>query len=70
MYQPQEHSLSLGRAELLELQEALKKQKTPARVALRDLTLWPMTPEVVKEMRRVQAEVEASQRKNQWSQPH
>ena len=70
MYQPHEHSLSLGRAELLELNEALMKQNgVAARVALRDLTLWPMTPEVIKEMGRVRAEVEGAQRKTQWSQP-
>lgn len=71
MYQPHEHSLELGRAELMELNEALKKQSgVGARVALRDLTLWPMTPEVIKEMGRVRAEVERAQRKTQWAQPH
>lgn len=70
-YQPDEHSLALGRGELLELHEVLKKQNgVPARIALRDLTTWPMTPDVVKEMSRVRAETEAAQRKNQWSQPH
>jgi hydroxyacylglutathione hydrolase len=71
MYQPLEHSLELGRGPLLELQEALKKQNgTPARIALRDLTVWPMTPEVAKEMGRVRAATEAAQRKMQWAQPH
>jgi len=71
MYQPHEHSLELGRGELLELLEALKKQNgVPARVALRDLTIWPMSPEVSKEMGRVQKEVEEAQRKLQWAQPH
>jgi glyoxylase-like metal-dependent hydrolase (beta-lactamase superfamily II) len=70
-YQPHEHSLELGRGVLLELNEALEKQKgVPARVALRDLTLWPMTPEVIKEMGRVRAETEGALRKTQWSQPH
>jgi glyoxylase-like metal-dependent hydrolase (beta-lactamase superfamily II) len=42
MYQPREHSLELGRGELLELQEVLQKQNgVPARIALRDLTVWP-----------------------------
>ncbi len=41
-YQPYEHSLALGRAELLELNEGLKKLgHTPARVAYRDFTIWP-----------------------------
>lgn len=44
-YQPHEHSLELGRGELLELQEALNKQNgVPARIALRDLTIWPVKP--------------------------
>ena len=70
MYQPHEHSIAMGRAELLELNEALKKQNgVAARVALRDLTLWPMTPEVTQEMGRVRAETEGAQRKTQWDQP-
>ena len=41
-YQPDEHSLELGRGELLELNEALKKLNgVPARVAYRDFTIWP-----------------------------
>jgi hydroxyacylglutathione hydrolase len=41
-YQPDEHPLELGRAELLELNEALKNMKTPKRAAFRDFTIWPM----------------------------
>ena len=41
-YQPDEHSLALGRGELLELNEALKHMKTPKRLAFRDFTIWPM----------------------------
>jgi len=71
MYQPREHSLALGRGELLDLNEALIKQKgVPARIALRDLSLWPMSPEVEREMGRIRAETEAAQRKTQWAQPH
>ena len=41
-YQPDEHSLELGRAELLELHQALKKlRSTPKQVAYRDFTIWP-----------------------------
>ena len=70
MYQPREHSLDLGRAELLELQEALVMQKgIAARLLLRDMTVWPMSPEVRREMRRVQQETESAQRKTQWGQP-
>ena len=40
-YQPDEHSLDLGRGELLELNDALAHMKTPARMAFRDFTIWP-----------------------------
>ena len=69
-YQPSEHSLELGRGELLEVQEALERQKgSPARIALRDLTIWPMSPEVSKEMNRIRMETDAALRKNYWAQP-
>ncbi len=41
-YQPDEHSLDMGRGELLELNEALAHMKTPVRMAFRDFTIWPM----------------------------
>jgi glyoxylase-like metal-dependent hydrolase (beta-lactamase superfamily II) len=40
-YQPDEHSLDMGRGELLELNEALARMKTPVRMAFRDFTIWP-----------------------------
>jgi hydroxyacylglutathione hydrolase len=40
-YQPDEHSLEMGRGELLELNEALSHMKTPVRMAFRDFTIWP-----------------------------
>jgi len=40
-YQPDEHSLDMGRGELLELNDALAHMKTPARMAFRDFTIWP-----------------------------
>jgi len=44
-YQPNEHSLELGRAHLLELMAALESLRgKPARVFLRDLTIYPVTP--------------------------
>jgi hydroxyacylglutathione hydrolase len=45
VYQPHEHSLELGRAHLLELMSALEAlQGKPARVSLRDLTVYPREP--------------------------
>ena len=41
-YQPDEHSLDLSRGSLLELDDALAHMKSPARLALRDFTIWPV----------------------------
>jgi hydroxyacylglutathione hydrolase len=42
IYQPDEHDLQLTRGSLLELQDALASQHGhPARLALRDFTIWP-----------------------------
>ena len=41
-YQPEEHELALSRGSLLELDEALHAMNgKPARMALRDFTIWP-----------------------------
>lgn len=46
-YQPHEHSLELGRSHLLELMAALDGlQGKPARVLLRDFTIYPREPRV------------------------
>jgi hydroxyacylglutathione hydrolase len=43
-YQPDEHVLELGRAHLLELNDALRDMRgTIVRRALRDFTVWPLT---------------------------
>ena len=40
--QPLEHVLELGRAHLLELQDALRQMPGPmVRLGLRDFTVWP-----------------------------
>jgi glyoxylase-like metal-dependent hydrolase (beta-lactamase superfamily II) len=45
MYQPNEHELSLSRGALLELREALASlHGKPARLALRDFSIWPVGP--------------------------
>jgi glyoxylase-like metal-dependent hydrolase (beta-lactamase superfamily II) len=42
-YQPDEHALELGRAHLLELNDALTEARgTVARQAFRDFTIWPV----------------------------
>jgi glyoxylase-like metal-dependent hydrolase (beta-lactamase superfamily II) len=42
VYQPDEHQLELGRAHLLELNQALRDLKGRSeRIAFRDFTIWP-----------------------------
>jgi hydroxyacylglutathione hydrolase len=42
VYQPEEHTLELGRAHLLELNEALREMNGKvSRMAFRDFTIWP-----------------------------
>jgi hypothetical protein len=42
LYQPDEHQLQLSRGSLLELRDALVSlHGQPARLALRDFTIWP-----------------------------
>ena len=44
-FQPEEHVLELGRAHLLELQDALRQMGDPLeRRLLRDFTVWPVVP--------------------------
>jgi glyoxylase-like metal-dependent hydrolase (beta-lactamase superfamily II) len=44
-YQPKEHSLEMGRAQLLELMDGLDAMKgKPARALFRDFTIWPREP--------------------------
>jgi hypothetical protein len=40
-FQPEEHVLELGRAQLLELQATLRGLATLQRTWLRDYTIWP-----------------------------
>ena len=45
LYQPDEHPLALGRGILYELRDSLNSMKgTPTRIALRDISLWPVGP--------------------------
>ena len=69
IYQPNEHGLELTRAHLLELnQELVKLKGKPARVALRDLTIYPSTPGTP-EMRQTLIETQKRQRATQYAQP-
>ena len=69
IYQPNEHVLELTRANLIELnQELIRLKGQPARVALRDLTIYPSTPGSPS-MRQLSIETEKRQRQTQYAQP-
>jgi hypothetical protein len=62
IYQPDEHSLAMGRAELLELNEALTKLgSNPTRMAFSDYTIWPMNAEARQELNRMRRETTSKQ---------
>jgi len=63
MAQPEEHELEMSVGHILELDRALAHQDAPARLALRDMTIWPLNPEVLKEMRARQHQSEEEDRK-------
>lgn len=70
IWQPGEHVLELSRGQLLELNEALIRQNGKvARVALRDMTIYPIDDAVLQQMRKTREDVEGRQRETQWRQP-
>jgi len=69
IYQPHEHALELSRAHLIELnQELIRLQGKPARVALRDLTIYPSTPGTP-QLRQTEIDTQKKQRATQYAQP-
>jgi hydroxyacylglutathione hydrolase len=69
MYQPEEHSLDLARAHLLELNEALQgMQASPTRMALRDFTIYPTNDEVWKVLEALEKKTQEEQRRCMWDQ--
>lgn len=69
MYQPDEHRLELSRGTLFELQAAVREMGDDfKRLALRDLTIYPVGPEVWQALRERRKEVEDELRKTEWDQ--
>jgi len=64
--QPEEHELEMNVGTILELDRALSHMQGPARLALRDLTIYPLDPEVLKGMRATQHKSEEADRKIVW----
>jgi len=63
LLQPDEHELAMDVGTILELDRALSHMNGPARVALRDLTIYPLDPEVLKQMRATQHKSKEADRK-------
>jgi len=69
MYQPDEHSLELSRAHLLELNEALHEMEGhPARRAMRDFTIFPVDDEVWKSLEIIREKTQERQLRHMWDQ--
>jgi hydroxyacylglutathione hydrolase len=69
IYQPEEHILEMSRGHLLELNDALKKLNgKPQRLALRDMTIYPLNAASRQEMQKTRRETETRQRETQWDQ--
>ena len=67
IFQPEEHALALTRGALLELADALAAMKgTPARVFLRDFTVWPNALNTPEETARAKVYIE-EQRRSMWT---
>lgn len=72
IYQPQEHQLDLSRGALLELEDGLLSlHGKPARLALRDFTIWPVGPEFPTSAaeKAAFAQREHDQTTQMWNQP-
>ncbi len=72
MYQPNEHELSLSRGALLELEDALVSlHGKPARLALRDFSIWPVGPtfDMSNATQAVFDKIQKEQHDHMWDQP-
>jgi hydroxyacylglutathione hydrolase len=72
IYQPQEHQLDLSRGSLLELEDGLLSlHGRPARLALRDFTIWPVGPDfpVSAAERAAYKQLQREQNTQMWNQP-
>jgi hydroxyacylglutathione hydrolase len=73
IYHPDEHPLELTYGTLLELEDGLKSvEKKPRRLATRDFTIWPVTPNdqsLGAEMKKIFEETQAQQLRDKWDQP-
>lgn len=66
MYQPEEHSLDLSVGTILELDRALAPMDSPRRLALRDLTIYPMDRKSSEELRNVSRATQDKDKAEVW----
>ncbi len=66
MYQPGEHSLDLSVGTILELDRALQTMDSPRRLALRDLTIFPMDRQSTGELRTVSRATQDKDKAEVW----
>jgi len=69
MYQPDEHSLELAPADLLELQAALHTMDKPRRIVMRDYTVWPVDAGEWKRLEQVEKVTLERQTQSMWGKP-
>jgi len=73
IYHPDEHPLELTFGTLLELEDGLKAMNgKPRRMAMRDFTIWPLSPEekgLGKEMEEIEKTTNEKQVRDKWNQP-
>lgn len=70
IFQPKEHILEMSRGHLLELNDALKKiGPKPQRLALRDMTIYPIDAATREQMQKTRRETEGRQRQSRYNQP-
>jgi len=53
----------MSASHIMELDRAFSHMPGPGRLALRDMTIWPLDPEVLKQMRATQHQSEEADRK-------
>ncbi len=71
IYQPHEHDLALSRGSLLELEDALLSMHgKPARMALRDFSVWPVGPDFMSPGEKAQfAKHQEEEKSRMWNNP-
>ncbi len=68
IYQPDEHTLQLSRANLFEFDEALRNMDEVIEYAMPSITIFPRSAQVTRKMNEVRQATESAQRARMWDQ--